>query len=196
MDMPDLGKRFNMMMNGVPNRRYVDLVGWRCVGTDWDGNCDLDEVPDGEVEDTERLWSRASSWENLPGRIPIDGDDIVIEPSWNMIYDLPADGPIPNLTSLEINGQLTFRDGADRLLKSHSIFVRSGTLQIGNQTHPFVNKATITLLGDNTDHYWAFTNSIEAGNKNLVITGTANIYGTPVLHPRSRLIQTAHPTDS
>lgn len=56
-----------------------------------------------------------------------------------------------------------------------------------------MSKATITLLGDNTENYWAFTNSIEAGNKNLVITGTANIYGTPALHPRSRLIASAYP---
>jgi hypothetical protein len=66
--------------------------------------------------------------------------------------------------------------------------VRKGTLNIGNATHPFASKCTITLLGDNTDNFWAFHNSIEAGNKNLVVTGTANIYGTPVAVPRSRLV--------
>jgi hypothetical protein len=196
-DMPQLGKRMNMIINGftAPGRNAVDLTGWRCVGTDWDGKCDLEEIPDGEVERGFRLWSEKAAWEGqLDDRIPIDGDNIVIEPTWNMIYDLPIDGPIPKLESLEINGNLTFLDGADRLLKSHSIFVRDGALNIGSEDEPFVNKATITLLGDNTEHYWAFTNAIEAGNKNLVITGTANIYGTKVLHPRSRLTSTAYPT--
>jgi hypothetical protein len=110
-----------------------------------------------------------------------------------MIYDIPVD-QAPKLNSLTINGQLTFEDGEDKLMMSHSIWVRSGTLNIGSEDAPFVSQATITLLGDNTEEYWAFTNSIEAGNKNLVVTGTANIYGTKVAHPTSRLRANAHPT--
>jgi hypothetical protein len=73
------------------------------------------------------------------------------------------------------------------------VWVRDGALNIGNATHPFAHKATITLLGDNTENYWAFTNAVEAGNKNLVVTGSANIYGTPVADPRSRLRANAFP---
>jgi hypothetical protein len=129
----DLGKRMNLIINGeTPERTRVDLTGWRCVGTDWDGKCDNEDVPEGEVEDEERRWSKISSWPNLDGRIPIDGDHIVIEPSWNMIYDLPADQAV-KLKSLQINGNLTFLDGEDRLLMSHSIWVRSGALNIGTE---------------------------------------------------------------
>ena len=161
---------------------------------------ELLEVDVGDVDVPEppseyQRWSDVSSWPLL-GRLPEDDDDVVIEPNMNMLYDLPIDGVIPRMKSLQINGFLTFEDGADRLMMSHSIWVRSGVLNIGNETHPFESKATITLLGDNTEHYWAFTNSIEAGNKNLVVTGTANIYGTPSLHPRSRLQLNAYPTQT
>jgi len=198
LEEPELGKRMNLIINSdLPDRKFVDLTGWRCVGTDWNGECDNGDVEQTEVEDTERRWSNVAAWEGQFGdRIPTDDDDVVIQPSWNMIYDLPVDGPIPKLKSLQINGVLTFEDTADRLIKSHSIWVRQGTLNIGSEEQPFVHKATITLLGDNLDHYWAFTNSIEAGNKNLVVTGTANIYGTPALHPRSRLHVNAFPTDT
>lgn len=129
----ELGKRMNLIVNGeTPTRTRVDLTGWRCIGTDWDGKCGNEDVQEGEVEDEERLWSKISSWPNLDGRIPIDGDDIVIEPSWNMIYDLEA-GQAVKLKSLQINGNLTFRDGEDRLLMSHSIWVRSGALNIGTE---------------------------------------------------------------
>lgn len=137
MLMPDLGKRMNMLINGKnKDRTYIDLEGWRCVGTDWNGECDVGDVDTPEPPSEYRRWSDIASWPEL-GRLPIDDDDIVIDPSWNMLYDLPADGVVPKLKSLQINGYLTFEDGADRLLMSHSIWVRTGVLNIGNETHPF-----------------------------------------------------------
>ena len=53
----------------------------------------------------------------------------------------------------------------------------------------------ITLLGDNTERYWAFTNAIEAGNKNFVITGKVNLWGTK-RDRSSRLLKTALPTQT
>jgi hypothetical protein len=184
-----------MNINGeTPARTLVDLRGWRCIGTDWDGKCDNGDVPDGEVSDEIYYWSDPKIWTETLGeeRLPRDGDDIVVPPTWNLHYDIPA-SEAPKLTSLQINGNLTFDDTADRLLMSGSVWVRAGNLTIGNKTHPFAHKATITLLGDNTENYWAFTNAVEAGNKNLVVTGAAHIYGTPVEHPRSRLRANALP---
>jgi hypothetical protein len=51
------------------------------------------------------------------------------------------------------------------------------------------------LLGDNTDNYFAFTNSIEAGNKNLVVTGTAILNGLNRDY-RSRLMKTMYVDDT
>jgi hypothetical protein len=54
----NLGKRLNLLINGnTPDRKHVDLTGWRCVGTDWNGECDNEDVPDGEVESGVRYWS-------------------------------------------------------------------------------------------------------------------------------------------
>ena len=73
--------------------------------------------------------------------------------------------------------------------------MRSGTLEIGTPEDPFRAKANIQLLGDNTDNYFAFTNSIEAGNKNLVVTGTAIMNGLPRSY-RSRLMKTMYVDDT
>lgn len=47
------------------------------------------------------------------------------------------------------------------------------------------------LLGNNEEEYFAFTSGIEAGNKNLVITGTVNMYGSTRDY-RARLLSTAY----
>ena len=73
--------------------------------------------------------------------------------------------------------------------------MRAGELEIGTEEERYVDKMYITLLGDNTERYWAFTSSIEAGNKNFVITGTANLWGAE--RDRStRLLRTAEPTQT
>jgi len=107
-----------------------------------------------------------------------------------MMYDLPVEDS-PVLKSLQINGHLTFMPGADRHLKAYNLWVRAGKLNIGEEGSPFVNNAQITLYGDNSEDYWAFTKMIEAGNKNLVITGDVNMYGVS-RDMRTRLLRTAY----
>jgi len=68
-------------------------------------------------------------------------------------------------------------------------------LEIGTPEDPFRARANIHLLGDNTERYFAFTNSIEAGNKNLVVTGTAIFNGLPRSY-RSRLEKTMYVGDT
>lgn len=99
-----------------------------------------------------------------------------------MYYDLT--GPSPKFKDVEVNGKLTFMPGADRHIRVYNFWIRAGTLEIGTLDTPFPNKVVIELQGDNTEEYFAFTNNIEAGNKNLVITGKATIYG------RARTVQT------
>jgi hypothetical protein len=124
------------------------------------------------------LWSKPESWEGegLLGHVPLEDEEVNIPAGYIFAYDVTPENSV-KLKHLEINGDLFFMDGEDRLLQSYGIWVRAGNLTIGNETHPFESKATITLLGDNTDEYWAFTNSIEAGNKNLVVTSFAQMYG-------------------
>ena len=59
------------------------------------------------------------------------------------------------------------------------MWVRAGVLEIGTIEEPYTAKANIHLLGDSTEEYFAFSNAIETGNKNLVITGDATLVGTP-----------------
>ena len=66
-----------------------------------EGGCNGGNViTDAQCEETERNWSDASSWATT-GRVPVDGEDAVIENGWNMVLDISE---TPILRSLEING--------------------------------------------------------------------------------------------
>jgi len=62
--------------------------------------------------------------------LPVDGDEVVIPSDWYMLYDI-SESDAPKLASLEINGDLTFLEGEDRLLKVYNLWVRAGELNIG-----------------------------------------------------------------
>lgn len=178
-------QRFHLIVNGDDDDIYrVKLTGIRCL----DG-CPID-VPDiVPVENRTRYWSKLEDWDGR-AELPQDGDEIIIPEEWTMIYDLPVEDA-PKLLSLEVNGKLSFEHGADRMIKAYNFWVRGGELNIGDPKNPFIEEATIELQGDNTEHYWAFVNNIEAGNKNLVVTGTVNMYGKP-RDLRSRLQSTVY----
>ena len=50
---------------------------------------------------------------------------------------------------------------------------------VGTEEEPYTGEFRITLQGDNTERYFAFTNAIEAGNKNLVVTSLVSMWGIP-----------------
>lgn len=96
------------------------MNGYRCVGS-----C-LAAINDTEIENTTRLWSNASSWDS--GKVPVAGESVEVQSGWNMIYDL-EDSPLHEY--IEINGRLTFLNGANLTLKTKYLFVRAGELIIG-----------------------------------------------------------------
>jgi hypothetical protein len=151
----------------------IDLTGSRPAAED-----DVEEGTPGD----EMFWSEPDTWPS--GVVPAEGDDVEILSSMNVVYDV--EGTPPDLDSLEINGILKFDDNADRELRSKRIWVRAGEWNIGTEDTPFQHKAVITLLGNNTIEYWSFASNIEAGNKNLVVTGAANFYGKPRLQTTRR----------
>ena len=78
--------------------------------------------------------------------MPKEGDDVVIPPGQNWIYDL-VESPLYNY--IEINGVITFKQDAPVLhLRAKYIFIRAGELHIGNQTAPYLGSAKITLSGE------------------------------------------------
>lgn len=173
-------RRINFRMNGDNHDvNRLTLTGVRCIG-----GCTPDVPPDMDIEDRIRYWSVLADWDGR-AELPRDGEEVTIPGNWNMFYDI-AVNEAPNLASLEINGRLTFDPRADRLLKAYNLWVRAGELIIGAPDAPFPMKATIELQGDNTEEYFAFTPAIEAGNKNLVITGKVQMVGLE-REARSRL---------
>ena len=85
-----------------------------------------------EVETKVRKWSDPASWPH--GSIPKAGEDVIIEASWNMTYDLQQ-SPVYNM--LTINGRLKFSDQFDQTLNAKVIFVREGELLIGDEQNPY-----------------------------------------------------------
>jgi hypothetical protein len=62
------------------------------------------------IETTEKLWSQPTTWPD--GKVPVAGDDVVILPGKNIIYDL-EDSPIYKY--VQINGRLTFKQDSPKL---------------------------------------------------------------------------------
>ena len=156
------------------------MKGYRCVGP-----C-LPAISAVAIENTTRLWSLNTSWSS--GNVPLAGEDVVIEPGQNFIYDL-EDSPIYNY--VQINGRVTFKQDAPKLrLNAKYIFVRTGELLVGNATDPFQGDAQITLYGEKNNQHIVYDNAIEAGNKILANTGLLSIYGKRRIS-RTRLLKSA-----
>lgn len=87
---------------------------------------------------------------------------------------------------------MTFKEDAPKLnLRAKYVFVRTGELIIGNETHPFAGEAQITLFGEKESQHIVYTNAIEAGNKILANTGLLKFYGAP-RKTRTRLLETVN----
>lgn len=130
------------------------------------------------------------TWPNLPNRIPIEGDEVEIMDGMTVIYDI---GESPLFKSVEVNGNLSFLRGQSALLKTYSLWVRSGQVDIGTEDEPFDSTVEIRLHGNNTSpSQFVFSQSVPVGNKNLIVTGTMNMFGTPRTR-MTRLLANAFP---
>ena len=92
-------RMIHLVINGKNiSRTSLFMTGERCAGS-----C-FGDIADMSTENGTRYWSNTTSWPK--GVLPVEGEDVIIDPSWNMILDLPI---TPILSSLEINGVLTFK---------------------------------------------------------------------------------------
>ena len=126
---------------------FIQLEGIRPV------QVDPTVCEDCELGDAKK-WSNPASWPS--GEVPENDDNVVINADMNIELDLPA-VKMPKLKSLEINGQLTFDYGEDRAIKAHRIWVRAGTLNIGNATHHVLQRQYITV-----GRWWAIQSGFDA----------------------------------
>lgn len=132
-------REIHTIVNGKnPNKLNIFMKGSRCIGA-----CipSIVKVP---IEDRVRLWSDPTSWAS--GAVPLAGEDIVIPPGQNFVFDL-VESPIYNY--IQINGRVTFKPDAPALhLKAKYVFVRAGELIIGTSAARFAGNAQITLFGE------------------------------------------------
>jgi hypothetical protein len=91
-----------------------------------------------------------------------------------MILDIEE---TPILELVRINGILSFGNETDVHLRAKHVFIRAGELHIGNETHPYPNKARITLHGEKNYEHIVYDNAIEAGNKLLANVGIIKMFG-------------------
>ena len=126
-------REFRMSINGkdiTGDRSKLNLLGIACVA-----NC-VPAVAIIPVSDTIQYWSNITSWPL--GKLPVEGDEVEIQPGWNMVLDLVE---TPILKKLWINGRLSFQNdpnnGKNINLKARNILVQAGELIIGNVTNPF-----------------------------------------------------------
>lgn len=106
---------------------------------------------------------------------------------WDVVYDI---GISPVFTNLQINGKLSFLRGQPALLQSYSIWIRAGEVNVGTEAEPFDSTVEIRLHGNNTSpSQFVFAPQIPVGTKNMIVTGTLNMFGTP----RSRVTRLLAP---
>ena len=178
-------REVHFLINGKnASRRSINLVCYRCIGS-----C-IPTVKKVAIENNIRVWSRPESWTS--NRVPVEGEDVVVEPGWNMIYDLEES---PIYRYVQINGRVTFKTDAPKLhLRAKYLYVRMGELLIGSQDQPFAGQALITLFGMKQDQHIVYENAIEAGNKILANTALISMWGQQ-RGSRTRLFKTVMPND-
>lgn len=175
-------KEFEFMINGRdPEEGAIDtfrVEGLKCI----EGECPPEPIiGDDGIELDYRNWNQLESWNTeeagVTFKIPEEGEDVYIAPSWNMLLNI-ADPP--QFNSIVIDGRLTFKtDIGDITLKAHTIWVRKGQFFIGDDETPFPYKATIELDGERESDPVGIT-SIEGGNKILANTGLIKWHGQMV----------------
>ena len=129
-----------------------------------------------EIEPEFLLWSDCSNWPN--NTCPGNNTSPMVESSWNMIFDLnetETEDLYFNYT--EINGKLTFKNETNIHLRTNLLFVRYGSLEIGNETHPFKGSAKITLYGERDEESLSFDFEMADSNKVISNVGTIKMFG-------------------
>jgi hypothetical protein len=178
-------REIHFMINGKnASRTTINMVCHRCVGP-----C-IPAVNKVAVEENIRYWSKPESWTSK--KVPLENEDVIVEPGWNMIYDLEES---PVYRYVQINGRVTFKTDAPKLhFRAKYLYVRMGELLIGSENAPFAGQAMITLFGMKQDEHIVYENAIEAGNKILANTALISMWGQQ-RSTRTRLLKTVMPND-
>ncbi len=163
---------------------YVNIVGWLCKDF-----CPTPENPEGgeTIPVGEAMpWSDPATWSFANGELPKHGEDVTIPAGKHIVFDIecPAIGPENDFNAVHsvfktifIDGKLSFSNEADTCLHAHHVYVRGGHLMMGHVKNLHQYGIELVLHGSVDDQHVLAHNTIVAGNKALVITGTAWIFG-------------------
>jgi hypothetical protein len=111
----------------------IKIKGVRCVDSCFE--IVLDGINETNVTNsTEMLWSDPASWPS--GAVPKEGEDVHIEPGWNMTMDLEE---TPVYGYVEINGLLRFSNTSAHNFRAKIITIRAGELHVGSEEYPYLN---------------------------------------------------------
>lgn len=167
------------MTNRAKEARLLSFHAERCIGP-----C-VKDVESGPAEATVRYWSNAASW--APKSIPVAGEDVMIEPEWNMELDVEGDTPI--FKHVEIRGILRFRNSRPITLHAHRVFVNGGKFGIGSKEQPYLQNGGVTLHGGKSDEAMALQDvSLEAGSKIIANIGELKLFGRKRANKMTRLL--------
>ena len=199
------------------NVHYDDLerreVRWVVNGRDesyelsmWanlcDGECEVPEIEEEEEIVTNLMyWSDPNTWARHRERnyrtdedgLPLDGEEVEIMVDMDVIYDI---GTSPVFKNLQVNGKLSFKRSEPALLQAYSIWIRAGEVNVGTKEEPFDSTVEFKLHGNQeSPSEFTFSASVPTSNKNLIVTGKLNMYGTPRTR-MTRLLQSAYPNQN
>jgi len=74
-------RELHFIINGKnSSRTNLVMQSYRCIGP-----C-LPAIAAQVIETNVRLWSNPASWKS--GKVPLAGEDVVVEPGFNVVYDL------------------------------------------------------------------------------------------------------------
>lgn len=122
-------------------------------------------------------------------------EDVTIEPSWNMVFDV-AETPV--LNSLTIHGRLIVQNLLDsQILKAKRVYISAtGELLVGEEANIFTKKFTIQLFGQKSDPQTVLSAFIEPTNKSIVNSGKFLVYSTAPQTQYAKLSEDAKIGDS
>jgi cysteine-rich repeat protein len=130
----------------VAGNTTVSLGATKCPRA----GCPYKEYPRDDFEERTFYWSDAAGWDKTGDPnvdVPSDYSDIEIPKFWTVILDVTT----PVMRVLTIRGKLIVQQNPSQeiALHAHWIDVRGGTLNMGNETHPFLGpKLSLILHGD------------------------------------------------
>ena len=139
--------------------------------------------PDGRPENFV-LWSKAPSWVGAPagyggadGRIPQNGNDVIIMSEWWMVFDMEE---TVTLDRLYVYGVLEFGNQTfDQVLKANIILISglSGQLIVGFPDAPVLSNVLISLTGNHDSKDMPLNEDLNLGSKALGVFGLLRMYG-------------------